>query len=94
LIDGGSGFNSLFGGDGRDTFVVQRSAYSFLGDFQVGVDRIRLADLNLGELSFFQGSSGNGTANTTFIFANNVAIGEAANTTVAALSDAANFDFV
>ena len=92
LIDGGSGFNSLFGGGGRDTFVMRRSAYSFFGDFQVGADKIRLADISFDELSFFQGSNDDGSA-TTFIFASNAAVGQVDGTTVAALSNGANFDF-
>ncbi len=91
LLNGGRGLNSLFGGQGRDTFVARADAYNFIGDFAFGSDRIKIEGVRFEQLSFFQGNPQAGNAATTFIFANNVGIGEVANSTVAALDNAANF---
>ncbi len=91
LLNGGTGFNSLFGGGGQDIFVASANAYNFIGDFQFGSDRISLSDISFEDLSFFQGSTAAGNASTTYLFANNVSIGEVANSTVAALNNVSNF---
>ena len=91
LLSGGRGLNSLYGGQGRDTFVARADAYNFIGDFEFGSDRIKIEGVSFGQLSFFQGNQQAGNASTTYIFANNFGIGEVANSTVAALDNAANF---
>ncbi|NJO40800.1 MAG: hypothetical protein HC769_02760 [Cyanobacteria bacterium CRU_2_1] len=44
LIDGGSGFNLVFGGEGSDRFVLQSGGIIDIQDFQLGQDRLVLAD--------------------------------------------------
>jgi len=94
-IDAGAGRNTLFGGAGMDEFVLRSGAFNFIGDFEPGVDEIRLDGLTFGDLSFSQGSGDAGV----FVFVTplpgsftaQVAIAQLANLTVAELDDQANF---
>lgn len=89
VIDGGGGVNTLFGGAGADTFTFRRGAYNFIGDFELGSDKIQLADVQMRQLSFFAGT--NGTTDSVFIFIGREALGEVVGTTVAELQSSANF---
>ena len=91
LLDGGKGLNSLYGGAGSDTFTIRTDAYNFLADFELGRDRINLFGLSPEQLDFVQGSADTGTANSTFIFVNNIGIAEVTNSTVATLENVDNF---
>ncbi len=84
LIDGGAGLNTLLGGSGADTFVVRAGAYNFLGDFELGIDKIRLVDLSADALTFFQGSGDK--ADSVFGFAHSEALFEIVDATVAELN--------
>jgi Ca2+-binding RTX toxin-like protein len=55
LIDAGGGFNILFGGLGQDTFVIRPNALNYIGDFEIGVDRLQLVNLDLADLVIEQG---------------------------------------
>ncbi|MEM9119173.1 MAG: DUF4347 domain-containing protein [Cyanobacteria bacterium P01_F01_bin.56] len=89
LIDAGLGFNTLNGGAGADSFTVRTGAYNFIGDFELGLDQIELADFAFAELSFFQGTGD--VAADVFGFVGGEAVLQVANTTVAALDNTANF---
>ncbi len=89
LIDGGTGSNTLFGGSGADTFVLREDAYHFIGDFELGVDKVRFANVDLTTLSFVQGN-GDQVADT-FIFLGDDAIAQVANTTAATFRENAIF---
>ncbi|MEM6715093.1 MAG: hypothetical protein AAF622_08470 [Cyanobacteria bacterium P01_C01_bin.147] len=88
-IDAGLGFNTLFGGTGADTFTARTGAYNFIGDFELGLDQIELADFAFADLSFFQGTGD--VAADVFGFVAGEAVLQVANTTVAALDSTANF---
>ncbi|MEM6715092.1 MAG: hypothetical protein AAF622_08465 [Cyanobacteria bacterium P01_C01_bin.147] len=88
-IDAGLGLNTLFGGTGADTFTARTGAYNFIGDFELGIDQIELADFAFADLSFFQGTGD--TAADVFGFVAGEAVLQVANTTVAALDSIANF---
>ncbi|MEM9119176.1 MAG: hypothetical protein AAGD09_15030 [Cyanobacteria bacterium P01_F01_bin.56] len=89
LIDGGLGFNTLNGGAGADIFTARTGAYNFIGDFELGLDLIELADFAFADLSFFQGTGD--VAADVFGFVGGEAVLQVANTTVAALDSTANF---
>ena len=89
LIDAGAGLNTLFGGEGADTFTIRTGAYNFLGDFMVGIDKIKLAGISFEQLSFFQGTGAAGIS--TFIFAGTESLGEVTNATVADLQTGSVF---
>ena len=76
LIDGGAGLNTLLGGAGADTFIVRAGAYNFLGDFELGTDKIRLVGLSADALTFFQGSGDK--ASSVFGFAHSEVLFEEA----------------
>ncbi len=95
-ITAGGGFNSLYGGAGNDLFILQNQAYNFLGDFEVGSDRMQLfnnsfAAVTFENLSFYQGSRESGNEANAYVFANGVGFIEVANTTVAELNNRENF---
>ncbi|MEO1095002.1 MAG: pre-peptidase C-terminal domain-containing protein [Cyanobacteria bacterium J06638_28] len=89
LIDAGLGFNTLFGGTGADIFTARTGAYNFIGDFELGIDQIELADFAVDDLSFFQGTGD--VAADVFGFVDGEAVLQVANTTVAELDNIANF---
>ncbi|MEM9119174.1 MAG: hypothetical protein AAGD09_15020 [Cyanobacteria bacterium P01_F01_bin.56] len=88
-IDAGLGFNTLNGGTGADIFTARTGAYNFIGDFELGIDQVELADFAFAELSFFQGTGD--VAADVFGFVDGEAVLQVANTTVAALDNTANF---
>ena len=52
-LDGGAGSDTLFGGNGKDLFVLRaESGENTITDFHPGGDRLGLAHLEFGELSF------------------------------------------
>jgi Ca2+-binding RTX toxin-like protein len=63
-VDGGGGYNSLNGGSGSDIFVVSTSSYSYIADFEDGVDVIKGVDFNsvkiyqLGDSTFITNMTG------------------------------------
>ena len=89
LIDGGSGFNTLFGGSGSDTFTLRQSAYNFVGDFEVGLDKLSLDGLAFGGLTFYQGTGE--VAEDAFVFRGLLAIAQVANTQIQDLDNINNF---
>ena len=89
LIDAGTGLNTLLGGAGADTFVIRRGAYNFVGDFQPGIDQIKLNDVSFDELSFLPGTGA--VAADAFIFAGDEGIAHVANMTVSELDNIAHF---
>ena len=84
VIDGGRGLNTLLGGAGVDTFVIRKGAYNFLGDFDLGTDKIKLVDVNRAALTFVQGSGDK--ASSVFGFAGEEALFEVVNATTAEVS--------
>ncbi|MEO1094999.1 MAG: hypothetical protein AAFX01_08865 [Cyanobacteria bacterium J06638_28] len=89
LIDAGLGLNTLFGGTGADVFTARTGAYNFIGDFELGIDQIELADFAVDDLSFFQGTGD--VAADVFGFVGGEAVLQVANTTVAELDNTAIF---
>ena len=89
LIDAGLGLNTLFGGSGADVFTARTGAYNFIGDFELGIDQIELADFAFTDLSFFQGTGD--VAADVFGFVGDEAVLQVANTTVAELNNPVNF---
>ena len=89
LIDAGTGLNTIFGGGGKDTFIIREGAYNFLGDFERGKDKIGLTGIQFNELSFFQGIGA--LKKDVFIFADNEAIAQVADTTVAQIDNSTHF---
>ncbi|MEM9092947.1 MAG: hypothetical protein AAGC93_30005, partial [Cyanobacteria bacterium P01_F01_bin.53] len=89
LIDAGLGLNTLFGGTGADIFTARTGAYNFIGDFELGIDQIELADFAFADLSFFQGTGD--VAADVFGFVGGEAVLQVANTTVAEIDSNINF---
>lgn len=89
LIDAGTGLNTIFGGGGQDTFIIREGAFNFLGDFERGKDKIGLTGIQFNELSFFQGTGA--VKKDAFIFADNEAIAQVADTTMAQIDNSTHF---
>lgn len=87
-LDGGTGLNTLFGGAGIDTFTLRQNAYNFVGDFELGIDKLDLEGIAFSNLSFFQGTN---QPENMFIFVEQEAIAQIANTQVQDIDNSNNF---
>lgn len=66
LLDGGTGKNILIGGAGNNQFVIATDGQTTIVDFQLGRDRLQLADQS--QLGQIEGKTSNGS---TVLFLNN-----------------------
>ncbi len=90
VLNGGAGFNTLIGGEGADVFVASASAYSYIGDFQVGIDVIQLDGFSLNdEIAIAQGTGD--TATDAFLSLDGNIILQVAGVTVDELDNPTNF---